>query len=381
VGIGAVLWQVVRGWRPERLLLFAASAASFCGISYFYLRHPMYGAVKAHYAFASIVSLSMFLAEGCLVLAGNSRWRRLALTAALGTWGLASLGTFFIVGPSPQTQFWIARQLALQGNTEQALGRIGLAIHRRPREAGLHLLAGRLLHGAGRNKEAGAELDRAMQGDPDNAEVQLAAAQVLNSLGQQESERTLLQEVVRLAPDDPRGHLGLVHNLANAGQFQAAIEAARAGLRVSPVDPRLHVLLAEASAQLGAAEKAIEHYKIVLDFNRDDLPALSGLASIFAMHPNPRYRDAAQAVELARRASDLTEHSNPAVEDILAASYAETGEFVEAEETLRAAIKLASKEGQEATLDRLKAHLAAVESREPLREPALEGEPGEEIED
>jgi tetratricopeptide (TPR) repeat protein len=371
MGIAAVVWQVVRGWQPEKLLLLAASAASVCGISYFYLRHPMYGAVKAHYAFASIASLSMFLAEGCLVLAGGSRWRRLALTTALGTWGLVSLGTFFVVGASPETQGWIARQLALQGNVEQALGRVRLAIRQHPGDVGLHLLAGRLLQRAGRNPEASAELNLAMRADPGNAELQLAAAQVLNSLGQQQAEGALLQSVVRLAPDDPRGHLGLVHNLANAGQFQAAINAARAGLRVSPVDPRLHVLLAEALVQAGQTEKAIEHYKIVLDFNPADLPALSGLASIFAMHPDPRYRDSAQAVELARRASELPEQKNPLVEDILAAAYAEAGNFADAAETLRGAIKNVGQEGE--TLDRLNAHLTEVEARRPLREPALAG--------
>ncbi|HEV3344399.1 MAG TPA: tetratricopeptide repeat protein, partial [Pirellulales bacterium] len=373
VGIGAVLWQVLRGWQPEKLLLLVASAASFCGISYFYLRHPMYGAVKAHYAFASIASLSLFLAEGCVVLTGNSRWRRLVLTGALGTWGLASLGAFFIVGSSPETQRWVARQLALQGNVEQALGRIRQAIHTQPRDVGLHLLAGRLLHRAGRNKEASAELNLAMQVDHDNAELQLATAQVLNSLGQQQSERTLLQSVVRLAPDDPRGYLGLAHNLANAGQFQSAVDAARAGLRASPVDPRLHVLLAEASVRIGRTEKAIEHYRIVLDFNPADLPALSGLASIFAMHPDPRYRNSEQAVELARRASELTERHNPSIEDVLGAAYAEAGNFAAAERTLRAAIEHVGQEGPDETLDRLNEHLATVESREPLREPALGG--------
>jgi len=374
-GMGAVLWQTLRAWRPAKLLLLAASAASFCGISYFYLRHPMYGAVKAHYAFASVASLSMFLAEGCLVLAGTSRWRRLVLTTALGAWGLASLGTFFIVGSSPETQGWVARQLALQGNIEQALRRIQQALRGHPRDVGLHLLAGRLLHAAGRNAEASAELNEALRLDPDSAELQLASAQVLNSLGQHQSERTALEKVVRRAPDDRRGYLGLAHSLAAAGQSQAAIDAARAGLRVSPGDPRLHVLVAEASVQIGQTEKAMEHYGIVLDFNPADLPALTGLASIFAMHPDPRYRDAVRAVELARRASELTEQNNPSVEDLLAAAYAEAGRFAEAEETLRAAIQRVEKEGPEEALDRLKAHLTAVGAGEPLREPALDGGP------
>lgn len=372
IGFGAVLWQVFRGWQPERLLLLAASAASFCGISYFYLRHPMYGAIKAHYAFTSIVSLSMFLAEGCLFLAGKSLWRRLVLTTALVTWGLASLATYFVIGSAPDTQAWIGRQLALQGNADAALRQVQQAVRKHPRDVGLHLLAARLLHGAGRNREANAELKVAMQLDPENAELQLAAAQVLNALGEPQSERTYLQNAIRLAPDDSRAYLGLAHNYANAGEFQDVIRAARAGLRVSPVDPQLHVLLADASAPFGELDQAIEHYRIVLDFNADDLSALTGLASIFAMHPNSQYRNAEQAVELAKRASELTEQKNPSIEDILAAAYAEAGDFSQAEETLSAAIKNASNEEPQATLDRLNRHLADVRAHRRLRERALD---------
>jgi tetratricopeptide (TPR) repeat protein len=380
-GVGAVLWQVFRGWQPEKLLLLAASAASCCGISYFYLRHPMYGAIKAHYAFASIASLSMFLAEGCLFLSGNRPWRRLVLTTALATWGLASLATDFVIGSAPETQAWIARQLALQGNTEQALRQIQQAVRKHPRDVGLHLLAARLLNRARRHRDANAELKVAMQLDPENAELQLAAAQVLNALGEPESERTHLQNAIRLAPDDSRAYLGLAHNYANSGQFQDVIEAARAGLRVSPVDPRLHVLFAEASLQLGQTDRAIEHYRIVLDFNSNDLPALSGLASILAMHPDAQYRNAEQAVELAQRASDLTEQKNLHIEDILAAAYAEAGDFSQAEETLSAAMKNASKEEPQATLERMKQHLADVRAQRPVREPELGAPQGSRMRD
>jgi Flp pilus assembly protein TadD len=377
VGIGAVLWQVTRGWRPEKLLVLAASAASFCGISYFYLRHPMYGAVKAHYAFASITSLSMFLAEGYLVLAGNTQWRRLMLSTAIGTWGLASLATFLIAGSSSATQAWIGRQLALQGNIEPALTHMRQAMRKHPDDVGLQVLMGRILHRAERNQEALAELNRALSADPEGVELQLSLAQVLNSLGQHASERTFLLNVVRLAPDDPRGHVGLAHNFAYERSFQETIRAAREGLRVSPIDPRLHVLLAEALLALGHTDEAVEHYRIVLNFKPDDLPALTGLASILAMHPNPAYRNAARGLELAQRASELTERTNPLIEDILAAAYAEAGNFPDAEKTLRAVLEHLTADRSEAAggaaeiVDRLTKHLDTVRSQKPLREPAF----------
>jgi Flp pilus assembly protein TadD len=270
-GTASILRQVLRGWKPDKLLLLGAGAASFLGIVYFYLQHPIYGAIKAHYALPSVASICVLVAEGYLVVAGSRPWRQLAVSAALGTWGLTALASFMVDRSSPEAQAWVARQLAIQGNLEQALTTVQTAIREHPDDALLRLTAGRLLKRAQRVEEAHQEVAAAVRADPYDAEAQLLLAEILGSVGRHDEKRELLQNVVQLSPDDPAAYTQLVLVNLRLGKFEAAIDGARAGLRVSPTDPLLHRLLAEASARSGKAELALEHQQLATEWQQGRL--------------------------------------------------------------------------------------------------------------
>ncbi len=68
------------------------------------------------------------------------------------------------------------------------------------------------------------------------------------------------------------------------------------------------------------------------------------LAYVFATCPNPRYRNGAKAVELARRACELTDWTDPACRVTLADAYLETHDRERAIEELRAALSLNPKD-------------------------------------
>jgi cytochrome c-type biogenesis protein CcmH/NrfG len=98
------------------------------------------------------------------------------------------------------------------------------------------------------------------------------------------------------------------------------------------------------------------------------LAALDLLARILATSPDAQTRNGAEAVRLARRAADLTGHTNVQVLDSLAAAYAEAGRFPEAVQTAQDAMQRASGAGQTNAAVQLAERLKLYQSQRPLRE-------------
>ena len=109
---------------------------------------------------------------------------------------------------------------------------------------------------------------------------------------------------------------------------------------------------------------------------RPDQPdVLNDLAWIRATHPDPRFRDGAQAVAGAQRAVELSRSEVHAV-DTLAAAYAEAGRFPEALVTARKALELARQQNDQALADALRARIALYEAGKPYRQPPSASAPG-----
>ena len=73
--------------------------------------------------------------------------------------------------------------------------------------------------------------------------------------------------------------------------------------------------------------------------------AMGTVAWVLATSPEARLRNAGEATELAEQAAVLTDHRDPLILDVLAASYAASGRFEEAVATARAAIDRAAAAG------------------------------------
>ena len=100
-----------------------------------------------------------------------------------------------------------------------------------------------------------------------------------------------------------------------------------------------------------------------------DQPALlNGLARVLMTVPHAPPRDYAEAVELGRRACELTDYQEPLSLDTLATAYASAGQFAEAVQWQQKAVELAPEEEKEDYRFRL----ALYEAGKPL-EMAPEG--------
>jgi tetratricopeptide (TPR) repeat protein len=92
--------------------------------------------------------------------------------------------------------------------------------------------------------------------------------------------------------------------------------------------------------------------------------ARNGLAWLLATCPKSEFRDGKQAVELARRACELTQYKVWAYVDTLAAAYAETGNFKEAVAWQKKALESSKSDAEKSSL---KERLQLYEAGKPYR--------------
>ena len=163
-----------------------------------------------------------------------------------------------------------------------------------------------------RRDEALAHLDAAGRLAPHNSEIQY-------NLG--------LFLVLHNKPDEATGH------------FTAALVE-------RPEFAEAHYHLAQALSQQHKSKETIFHYREALRLKPDFADALNELAWILSTAPDSGLRSGTEAVQLAKRACELTQNRQAAFLTTLSAAYAETGRFPDAIATAQIAGKLAQTAGQ-----------------------------------
>ena len=96
---------------------------------------------------------------------------------------------------------------------------------------------------------------------------------------------------------------------------------------------------------------------------------MNNLAWVLATCREASVRNGAEAIELARRAVELSGGRVPAILGTLAAAYAEAGRFPEAVQTARKALELATQQNKQALAKSIKAKILLYEAGTPFREP------------
>ena len=108
--------------------------------------------------------------------------------------------------------------------------------------------------------------------------------------------------------------------------------------------------------------------------HQEAVRAMGTAAWLMATDPEPMIRNGRRAVELAEYLVRDDGGQEPESQDILAAAYAETGDFAKAVETEKTAVELAAKAGQEALAAAMRQRLSLYERRLPFRDtPKAEG--------
>jgi len=154
------------------------------------------------------------------------------------------------------------------------------------------------------------------------------------------------QLALAIRPDRTDWHTALADLYAHSGRTGDAVREWLIILRVEPENADVHYKLAHALARAGRWEAAAAHYRQLVRLRPAAPQALNRLAWILATHPDPNLRAPAEALDLARRANDLTQNDSPLVLATLAAAQAATGDFGAAVSTAKRAIDMARTRGE-----------------------------------
>jgi len=174
-------------------------------------------------------------------------------------------------------------------------------------------------------------------------------ANTLMKQGKVEEAAIHFTDALEIKPDRGTEFDVLCHALLRQGnrflqqdRFDEAAERYAFILKIKPDFVEGHANLGTALLKLGKVDEAIAHFREGIRLYEDDPMALNNLAWILATHRNPKFRDGAEAVLLAKRACEITRHHQPVYLRTLAAAHAEAGQFKEAIETSQMAYILAS---------------------------------------
>jgi tetratricopeptide (TPR) repeat protein len=179
-----------------------------------------------------------------------------------------------------------------------------------------------------------------------------AAWNAHNNLGLILLEKGELNEAVRhfeasltFNPRNTPAHVNLGKARMAEKNFTAAEVHFRAALESEAIRFWPEVLarqeLAGVYRATGRTREAIEECRRALGLKPDHADTLSNLAWLLATTADDTLRDGQEAVRCAKRACELTGYKHPQMIGVLAAAYAEAGQFDKATTTAQQAIELA----------------------------------------
>ena len=262
----------------------------------------------------------------------------------------------------------LADVLARMEKYDQAEANFRAVLARNPDEPFALEHYSRLLLVLGRSGEAEALWRGALERQPNEPWVRLQFGGLLMHLDRDEEAREQFAAALELAPDDPTALYSLGVLARRAGDSAQARQHWERIVAATPQYVDAYAGLAQLALEQGdraAAERYLrEGLKQV-----PDAPGLANtLAWILATSPDDTQRNGAEAVQLAERACDLTQHRQHEYLDTLAAAYAEAGRFDEAVRTAEQAVRLAEEAGDTEAAAGHRARLALYQQGQPYRD-------------
>ena len=251
----------------------------------------------------------------------------------------------------------------------------------------------------GRKAEAVADFRRAVAAAPKDARLRLRFAEALEFLGDHAGAAEQRAAAERLAPGGAgRAQLAAdaARRLEAAGDYPGAIDKYREALAAAPESLDAHYGLAAVLGHVGRYDQAAAEFERVIAASPRHLAAHRGQVvalilggrygearvalqealklypreaslaltqvRLLATAPDPRVRDGALAVQIARLV--YADSQAPPVRESLALAYAAAGRFPEAADLERDLLAEAEKAGDAALAGRRRARLAAFERGE-----------------
>jgi tetratricopeptide (TPR) repeat protein len=268
----------------------------------------------------------------------------------------------------PDVQFDIGTFFLLHDQPEKAAGHFAAAINDRPVFPEAHNSLGSARLKQSKLDEAIAQFKEALRLKPDFAEAHLNLATTLVKQGKTTEAISHFSENARLRPNDPEARFNLGLALLDSHQPAEAAAQFSEELRLAPNETKAHYRLAQALSRQHKSSEAIAHYREAIRLTPDFPDALNELGWMLATEPSPKNRSGTEALQLAKRACELTQNQQSAFLTTLAAAYAETGQFEEAVAMVQKSNDHATATNQKEITDKNEILLKLFQAGQPFRE-------------
>jgi tetratricopeptide (TPR) repeat protein len=258
--------------------------------------------------------------------------------------------------------------LLQQGKIADAIVHLEKAVALQPNYLPAQFNLGNALFQNGQVQEAIGHYEKAVALDPGFADVHNRLGNALLRNDQLPEAIAQFQEALKIRPADPNAlnNLGVV--MIHQGRSDEAMAMFQRAVELQPNFAEGQNNLGRILLLKGRAREAVTHYRASLKSQPDDPATLSNLAWVLATSSDASLRNGNEALELARRASQVSGGQNPAALRATAAACAETGRFEQAIAHARRAFKLAEARGDEEEMASLRAELNCYEGDAPFRE-------------
>jgi tetratricopeptide (TPR) repeat protein len=262
-----------------------------------------------------------------------------------------------------EAHYNLGRLLVERGQLEDAIAHYEKAIAINPADAEAQNNLGITLFGLGRRDEAIAHYRKALEIQPHYGEASCNLASALIAKGDLDGAISRYADCLAAIPDQEEARYNLASALLRRGRIDEAIDQYQKLLQVHPDSADAHANLGSAWLAKRDVQDAISEYTKALQISPDNLAALSNLAWLLATSADSSLRNGAEAVRLAERADSVSSRSDqhPTVLRILAAAYAEAGQFAEAKQAAQQALDAANVQGNSNLADALQGEIALYE--------------------
>lgn len=221
----------------------------------------------------------------------------------------------------------------------------------------------------GRVEEAIAAWLKALELEPKDGKALNNLGGLLMRQGRFDEAELTLRQAIAADPDTSSAHDNLALIVFRKGDAAEAIRLWQRAIDLDPLSIEAHSNLAGALLMSGRHAEAVSYLQVAVKIDGTRSQVLSNLAWVLATCPDDSVRRGGEAVDLAKRAVELTKSADPIALDVLGAAYAEAGRFTEAIASVQKAIELVKDHPDQQFLADLASRLKLYRTGKPFREP------------
>ena len=238
-------------------------------------------------------------------------------------------------------------------------------LSKEPNLAGLRNRVGKAFFEAGRPNTAMDYFREALRIDPNCADALNNAGFILDLKGFRSDAIAYYKRAIEVQPNhgDARFNLGLTYIAQN--RVEEAIEQFQTAVRYDPHHAKCHWGLAQVYTRKSQTLLSLEHARAAAKADPNLPEPIEWLVSQLACNEDANIRNGREALRHALHLNELSGFNRPGHLDVLAAAYAEVGDFPKAIETAQKAVYLSPQQGHPEWALQIQERLRAYQAGRP----------------